>query len=440
MIDYCSHNMKVDNPEYLSKLKRGAWLGDTEEYIYLYEKIGNKLILPFGSLRWLWNNFKNELILKSDFPKKRCVDYKSKIKLYDYQQKAVAVAMKHGNGVIVMPCGSGKTQTALELIARIGGRALWLTHTQDLLNQSLRRAKDVFGIDTFGTITEGKVNIGESITFATVQTMSKIDLQSYCNTWDIVIVDECHRCIGSPTKVMQFYKVLSNINCRYKFGLTATPKRSDGLEKSMFALLGVVIYEVKKTDTCPVSYEQIETNFKPNLDYVLEADGTINYAKLTQNLVEDDGRFNFVLQRIQNAKPAGAMLVLANRVKYLQRLNQYFDGRSICLSGTGQSKKAKEERKRALLALNDGDLDCIFATFQLAKEGLDIPNLRTVVFATPEKNEITVTQSAGRVARTYEGKEFGHIIDFVDNFSFYRRWANRRKNMFKKLNYYDNEN
>ena len=133
----------------------------------------------------------------------------------------------------------------LEIVARIGGRALWLTHTQDLLNQSMTRAKSVLGNIGQGTITEGKVNCGDGITFATVQTLSKIDLTEHRDYWDVIICDECHHAAGSPTKVTQFYKVLSNLKALYKIGLTATPKRADGLEESMFALLGDIIYEVK---------------------------------------------------------------------------------------------------------------------------------------------------------------------------------------------------
>ena len=85
--------------------------------------------------------------------------------------------------------------------------------------------------------------------------------------------------------------------------------------------------------------------------------------------------------------------------------------------------------------MNCGEIDCIFATYQLAKEGLDIPNLRTVVFATPEKNETSVTQAAGRVARKYEGKEFGVIVDFVDDFAMFKGWAKKRNGIYKKLGY-----
>ena len=229
LLAWCYKYLILDNPEYHKKKNMGLWLGNTPSHISLYAVDGDTLYLPFGCLNHVWQTYKNTCQFERKIAEIRHVFYNSHIELYGYQEKAVESALRAKNGVIVMPCGAGKTQTALELIARIGGKCLWLTHTYELLNQSMSRAKETLGIskDTYGTITDGKVNIGTGITFATVQTMAKLDLAQYRDTWDIIIVDECHRAIGSPTKIMQFYKVLSNLSCRYKYGVTATPKRAD---------------------------------------------------------------------------------------------------------------------------------------------------------------------------------------------------------------------
>lgn len=433
--EWCKQNLVIDNPEYIKKTRLGKWTGNVPREIFLYEKTGNELRIPFGCFRKIYANY-HSFPFEADFGSLERVLYNSGIKLYDYQENAVKEALMARNGIIVMPCGSGKTQTALELVNRIGGRCLWLTHTQDLLNQSKTRAEACFNLPyaEYGTITGGKVNIGK-ITFATVQTMCKLDLNQYRYVFDIIIVDECHKCVGSPTHVMQFYKVLSSLSCRYKFGLTATPRRADGLEKSMFALLGDIIIEISKDVvskmTCPVEVKFIDTGYMPNLDVVLAGDGTINYASLTDDLTHNKERFNVVLNVINTLK--GATIVLANRVEFLERLNKEYSGRSICLSGLGTSKKARQERKEALTKLNDGELECIFATYQLAKEGLDVPNLRYVVFATPEKDETTIIQASGRVGRKADGKEKGVIIDFVDSFGMYRGWAKKRLGFYKKL-------
>lgn len=438
MLEYCKA-LTLPNPDFYKLQNMGKWTGNTPRDIVLYERVGDTLILPFGCIAGVRARLKGDTPVRLDFAPIRPFNYQSHINLYPYQETAADMAHTQRNGVVVMPCGAGKTQTGLELVSLVGGRALWLTHTQDLLNQSMARAKSVFGCsaESYGTITEGKVNIGKGLTFATVQTMAKIDLTDLKYAFDCVIVDEVHKAVGAPTKVMQFYKVLSALSCRYKYGLTATPERSDGLEKSMLALLGGICVDVPKETvahtTCPVKVQMIQTDYFPSMDIVLAGDGTLNYARLVDDLIRDEDRFKFVLNNIPH--DAGGVLVLANRVEYLMKLCKAYGGNTLCISGMGNSKAAKEERKEALRKLNEGEIDAVFATYQLAKEGLDVPNLRYVVFATPEKDSTTVTQAAGRVGRRAEGKEYGTVIDFEDNFGMYHGWAKKRKGYYKKLDY-----
>lgn len=436
--EWCKSNLVLDNPDYYKKERLGKWTGNTPQKIWLYEQMGLDLWVPFGCLKDIWKIIKaHETLFKCEIRPLRRVSYQSCINPYPYQENAIQRILEAKNGVVVMPCGSGKTQTALEAVARIGGKCLWLTHTQDLLNQSMNRAKIVYNLplSQYGTITAGKVNIGNAITFATIQTLSKIDISAYHDEWDVIIVDECQHCCGSPTRVTQFYKVISRLSARYKVGLTATPKRADGLERSMFALLGGIICEITKEDvaamTCPVKVRLINTGFIPDYNAILMGDGTLNYSELINNMITDKDRFDYISQAIQSLD--GSAIVLANRVDYIRRLTEAYNGRAVCLSTLGNSKKAREERKEVLHKLENGDLDVIFATYQLAKEGLDVPNLRYVVFATPEKDETTVIQSAGRVGRKAKGKEYGTVIDFVDNFGMYRGWAKKRQGFYKKI-------
>lgn len=435
--DYCYHKLVVPNPDYYKKQKMGKWTGNLPMNIHLFEKCGGDLWLPFGCIRDLWALYPVKEAYSMAIKPIQERLYKSSINLYPYQEEAVNKALRAKNGLIVAGCGSGKTNMGIELIARIGGRALWLTHTQDLLNQSKDRAKGTLDLcgGKYGTITAGKVNIGTHITFATVQTMCKLDLTQYRDCFDVVIIDEVQHLCGGPTKVTQFYKVVSNLSARYKIGLTATPKRSDGLEASMFALIGGIIHEVPKeavkATTCPVKVRKIVTGYMPDYNAVLMGDGTIDYSKIVEDLTHNEERFRKVLDTVNGLD--GSAIVLANRVEYLSRLSESFDGRSVCLSTLGQSKKAKQMRKDALAKLKDGELDCIFSTYALAKEGLDVPNLRYVVFATPEKDPTTVIQSAGRVGRKAEGKEYGTVIDFVDDFGMYRNWAKQRIRHYKKI-------
>ena len=435
---YCQKNLVLDNPDYYKAEKQGRWTGNIPRKIMLYEIHGVDYWLPFGCLQDVWRIHPYRSDYTNEISPIEPIKYESGINLYPYQTEAVHKALYAKNGVLVMPPGAGKTQTGLEIIARIGGRALWLTHTQDLLNQSKSRAESVLGKEGYGTITAGKVNIGTHITFATVQTMAKLDLSAYRNMFDVIIVDECHHAISAPTRITQFGKVIGSLSTRYKIGLTATPKRADGLQAAMFALLGPKIHEVTREEvahtTCPVKVSVIPTGWMPDYEAVLMYDGTIDYNKVIDAMIHDEERFKLVMREILHLYVP--TMVLANRVEYLQRMcdeAKKHNMKAVCLSGQGQSKKAKAERKAALEKLNNGEIDVILATYALAKEGLDVPNLRYVVFATPEQDSTTVIQAVGRVGRKAPGKEFGTVIDIVDLFGMYQGYFKKRKGYYKKI-------
>lgn len=443
LYSFVQNSLVFPNPDYIKLEAMGKWLGNTPKNIVLYEKHGNCIVVPFGLCETLLRSgfVKDKDQLFIQFANNGNRNFYSNIKLYDYQERAVQKALKSKNGVIVMPCGSGKTQTALELVARIGKKTLWLTHTQDLLNQSMERAKACYGLNfgEYGTITDGKINIGNTITFSTIQTMCKVDLEQLRYTFDTIIVDECHKCVGSPTNVMMFYKVLSNLSARYKFGITATPKRADGLERCMFALLGETICEVEREavaqNTCPIVVEKRDTGFSPDFSLITATDGTIVYSSLIDCITSDFERNKRIIEDI--TKLDGSCLVLTDRLAHIDKLFELMPDKALCakIDGRSTSKTAKQARKAVLEQLNSGIVKYVFATYKLAKEGLDIPSLRYVVFATPQKDYTTVAQSAGRVGRKAEGKEHGTVIDYVDDFGLLYGYSKKRNTTYKKLGY-----
>lgn len=450
VINYCKSSLTISNPEYYKKEAQGRWLGNTQKEFVLYERVGNDLLVPFGCFKDLWQYFGYSAEFKNRIHTISTRNYQSNISLYPYQEQAVERLISAKNGILVSPCGSGKTQMALEIIARIGGKALWLTHTGELLTQSMERAKSCYDMPSseYGTITAGKVNIGNTITFATVQTMCNIDIRQYAKEWDIVIVDECHKAIGTPTKIMQFYKVLSNLQARYKIGVTATPKRADGLERCMTALLGNIEHKIPKEEvkkfTCPVKVRKMETTYEPNLNVILAGDGTIVYSSLIEDLTHSEERNEQIAQDcIEQVflKPTSRILILSDRVEHLKILGEKIrkkvqSYRVMQLEALSNSKKAREHRREILKDLNDGNINVVLATYALAKEGLDVPKLDYVVFASPQKDETTVTQSAGRVGRKAEGKEYGTVVDYVDSkFGMLAGFSKKRNTIYKKLEY-----
>lgn len=439
ILDWCKQELVLPNPDYAKKERMGLWVGNTPRTLCLYKINGNSVILPIGAFKYIKPMIKTCEYEKSlDLANNEPVDYDAKVNLYDYQEKAVEQMLKVGFGILQSPAGSGKTQMGIALAVKLGKKCLWLTHTQDLLKQSYDRASQYIDKSLLGTITAGKVNIGAGITFATVQTLAKQDLTQYKYMWDVVIVDECHRVAGTPTSMTQFSKVVSNLACRYKYGLSATVHRADGMIKCCYMLLGdvkhVVPDEAVKDKVMAVKVVRVDTMCNMPMS-ALDTDGTINYTKLISSLANKKARNDNILMHIVS-DAEHYHLILSDRLDQLysiyESLPDDLKAQASVIDGSMTSKKGKAEREQAIEDMRAGKKHFLFASYKLAKEGLDIPRLDRLHLATPQKDYAIIVQSVGRIARTFEGKEQPICFDYVDNFSMAENMYKLRCRHYRK--------
>lgn len=438
LIHWTRENLVIPNPEYSKKQRMGLWTGNTEPQLYLFYADGDVLVLPCGVGKAIRQFISEDTVIQQDLADNGKIEYPGQVPLYEYQKIAVEAMRKAGCGILQSPCGSGKTQMGIALAARIGRKTLWVTHTADLLAQSYERAEQYYPRELLGKITAGRVQIGSHLTFATVQTLSKLDLQKYKYTWDVIIVDECHRVSGTPSSMKMFYRVMSSLAARYKYGLSATVHRSDGLIKSTFAVLGDVKYRVPDEavaeKTMQVRILRRDTGIQINRS-CLDTDGTLVYSKLMGYLIENTKRNDQILSDlIENQQHFN--LILSDRLLHLRQImaampaeiRQY----AVMIDGKMTSKKAKADRVRAIEEMRSGEKHFLFASYNLAKEGLDIPRLDRLYMVTPKKDYAVVTQSIGRIARTFEGKKDAVCYDYVDNIQFCENQWKRRKTSYRK--------
>ena len=436
---WCASELSLINPNYAKKLRMGFWVGNTPKTLELYEIRGNRLILPYGTLPHIMPFVVDTHEVRHTFAKWPYIDFKGEnIGLYPYQEKAVQALTKAKFGILQSPAGSGKTQMGIELIKRFNLPALWLTHTTDLLLQSMQRARRYMDHSLIGTITAGKVNIGKGVTFATVQTMANLNLEDFRNEWAVVICDECHHAASTPTTVTRFGKVLNALAAPYKFGLSATLHRSDGLIKSVFSLIGDIAYtvppEAVEEKTMKVRVIPIQTACEMTED-CLKPDGTLDYWGLINVLCNDLPRNRQIIDLLteHRMKPS---LILSERLDHLSLLMDMLpeNMRSKACMVTGKTKK--DVRDRALDEMRKGEKQYLFATYVLAKEGLDIPRLEALYMATPAKDEAVVIQSVGRVSRTCEDKGEPVVFDLVDPIRYCKRSYKERLKYYKRLGAY----
>lgn len=439
---WCRNNLTIANPEYAKKRRMNFWTGNTPKSLTLYERDGDDLILPFGTLRDIARLMGDDDTINGSFAPRHEVDYQGDVPLYDYQEEAVRCLVNEHYGILQSPAGSGKTQIGIALIARLGLKALWITHTRDLLHQSHDRARRYLNDDLFGNITDGKVHIGKGITFATVQTLARLNLSEYRDCWDVVVVDECHRAAGTPTALTQFYTVLNSLSARHKYGLSATVHRGDGMIKATEALLGGIVYNVPESAVADkimkVGVCTCSTGIGVS-DEVQNTDGTINYGKLLSHICDNPTRNAQIVARIIQNKERPS-LILSDRLGHLETLMSLLPPdmrkQAVMISGKMTSKTGRAERDKAIEDMRRGKKRYLFATYTLAKEGLDIPCLEQLYLTTPQKDYAVIAQSVGRIARTFDGKQPPICYDFVDDIGYLIRSYKKRCTTYRKIGCY----
>ena len=205
--------LKVPNPDYANKVKLGLWLGSTPKELKLYRVSGDSIIIPYGVRKSLFYAFPDLRTIRHEcvFAENKPVNYNADIKLYNYQEKAVNELVYACGGILQSKAGSGKTRMGIALICALGKKTLWLTHTNELLNQSYNAAAEFIDKKLLGKITAGKIQIADGITFATVQTLCKADLQALRYEWDMIVTDECFSC-DTLISTIDGYKKIKDID------------------------------------------------------------------------------------------------------------------------------------------------------------------------------------------------------------------------------------
>lgn len=411
-INAIESELTIPNPQYHLLKNMGRNVTYIPKEYVAYTKVGDDYIIPFGAIssprikRHLLG-FKFQIV---PFNVNK-VYLESKVPLYDFQETALKEITKNRRGILVGGTGSGKTNIGLNIVKEIGQRTLWITHTTDLLRQSRDRAKEIFTNVDVGYITDGKVDIGLDITFATVQTLHKVADQVK-DEFNIVIVDEAHHCVGSPTLATMFYKSLNKINAQYKYGLTATPKRKDGMERMVFALLGQVEYEIPKEHVrkviVPFDYHHILNNKQYYIEDYTE-NGMLNATKIAQLLYRDKQRSDLAVQTALKVESKG-IIILCRYVKQAEYINEQLKEKGM----NSALLVGRVTRKQREIILNSDEIEVIVATTSLAKEGLDIPRYDTLILTYSVTNRGEFTQVAGRVRRAYKDKEKANVYEIID--------------------------
>lgn len=426
-------NLVIHNPIFYDKKAKGFSTWDTPRMIYCINSKGGNYIIPRGFLknieRYLFQNsvpFKIED--KSIKTSNRA--FKCRIKIYNYQKKALQEILKNNMGILEAPPGYGKTIIALSTLTYRKQRSLIIVHTKELLTQWIQKIGDVLGIERgdVGIIGGGKEKIGKKITVATYQSLIRKNLKILADRIGYVIVDECHRVPANT-----FQKVVKEFKARYLLGLTATPFRKDKLQKLMFLYMGEIIHRI---DPDKISSElkgvnsilEIRyTDFYPTFEKVKK------YKKIIEALTEDENR-NYLIARdiIGEYSLDKSILVLTGRKGHCLEISQRLGQKTKHSILTGNlSPKARRE---VLKDFKDKKIRVLLATGQLIGEGIDLPFLNTLFLVFPTSSKTKLIQYIGRVQRKNKGKSISKVYDYYDQYvSVLNIMFQKRKKIYEKL-------
>ncbi len=447
ILDFVKANYTYKNPTYDKKRRMGFYLGKTSKTIKLYELYNNCIYLPCGVFDDIWkiHPYKEDY---RDYSVCKKINIESNIVLRDYQKPVPQAVKKYCNGLIIMPCGTGKSCTLLQTACELRQKTLWLCTTKDLLVQAESYIKNFTNGKT-SRITEGKCDYSGDFVFATIQTLVKVIERDEIpqDTFGCVIGDEVQHCMVSDESVMQFKTCMEYFSARYKLGCTATLKTSNDLWQCIPKLIGNVLYELKKNDTkdkfigyyegkpilevpasmfqLPAKIHFIKTNYSVIDKDIYDLSDRIVFSKLITDIANDCERNKQILSLITSLN--APTIVISERVDQLHYLSEKTPN-SVCIDG----KTNKSVREQAMKDMRDGKYNVLFASYSLVAEGVDIPRLKNLVMATPVKDERLVIQSVGRCQRPDGKKEYAEVYDFTDDVSILYGFLRKRKKVYKE--------
>ena len=353
------------------------------------------------------------------------------VRPWPYQQEILEALdverRRHGRwrNLVVAPTGTGKTVVAALDYRRMTQQhgdlsrqpsLLFVAHRKELLEQSLRTFREVQQDGSFGELLVGGRQPSEwRHVFASIQSLTAAGIEQIDpQRFDVVVVDEFHH-----AEAATYRRLLDHLEPQVMVGMTATPERADGLDiKRWFD--GRFAFEMRLWDALdqrllsPFQYFGIADD--TDLSQVTWRRGGYVTSDLSNVFTVDDARVAKVLRTVRElvADPremrALGFCVSVEHAEYMAR--RFREAGIAAAAVTGETAAA--ERENALLRLKAGELQVLFAV-DLFNEGVDVPEIDTVLFLRPTESATVFLQQLGRGLRKSRDKACLTVLDFVGN-------------------------
>ncbi|MEA4821710.1 MAG: DEAD/DEAH box helicase family protein [Erysipelotrichales bacterium] len=334
--------------------------------------------------------------------------------LRKYQQEAIdnLKSMRENGETIALlyhATGVGKTVTACTDAKTVNGRTLFLVNALKLADQAEKTFAKIWPEAIRGFYTGNAKDKNVDVLFATVQSISKNLIEFLPNSFDYIVIDECHH---SASKTYQ--KIFSYFKPKFILGLTATPERSDG--EDMLQLFQNVAHKmdlktaVEKGILAPIRCIRIKTD----IDFSNVRINGVKYnsqdleSKLfipERNCLIADTYINYVNER--------KAVIFCASISHATEIAKLLCERGVNAKSVSGNDKV-EVRNKILEDYEHGSINVLCAC-DLLNEGWDSPRTEVLFMARPTMSKTIYMQQLGRGTRKCEGKEDLIVFDFVDN-------------------------
>lgn len=349
-----------------------------------------------------------------------------------HQQEAIEAAVVAERGIVHHPTAAGKTCVLSEIVRRVGRPALVLVHRKDLLYQTERALREQLGTNSevVGIIGDGQW-VPRLITVATFQTLyQRVKEQDKAvERWlreeiGQVHVDEAHHL---PAK--SFGKVMSQLWSAYwRFGYSATPYKEDDPETTfrVMSWLGPTIHQVTASELAERGHL-----VKADVFMIQMPKSSLRY-KTWQEAVEygivENVERNQRIVRLARSVPK-PLVILVERLKHGENLAKALGTQFIAGDAPTATRQAAWE------AIRQGTLD-ILVVSRVGDEGIDVPNIQTIILAGGGKAAHLTIQRVGRGLRTAEGKSRVFVFDMADTGKYLGAHAKARSKTYREQSAY----
>ena len=449
----------ISNPIFYKNQAIGTSNYDTSRWIYLgKDHLSGYIQIPRGLQDKLLESVNQAGIdyeIEDERQQERNINVVFKGELRPEQDKALKELTNYDNGILHAATAFGKTAVSSAIIAQKKVNALIILESSALMEQWKDTLEKFLSINeelpTYVTKT-GRVRKRKSL-IGTLQgahdsmtgiidiamagsLCKKGEYHKLLNQYGLVLIDECHHSASETIA-----NVLKEVKAKYVYGMTATPKRGDGLEKINYMLIGPIRYSYTAKEKA--NAQGIQHLVYPRFTRAVLPRGVIT-SKMHPNeayeiIHNNDIRDEQIVKDVKNCVSVGRTPVVLSRYKdhsekLYERLKSHAD--HVFLMTGNNSKKEHKKVLEQMHGINADESLILIATGSLVGEGFDFPRLDTLFMATPVSFRGVVEQYAGRLNRDYEGKENVIIYDYVDNHipMFDNMYAKRLK-AYKQIGY-----